>query len=326
MPWVWEGLAINYYEHHLGDYAKDTAHLSMIEHGAYRILLDAYYTREVPLPTDRRACYKLARAQSKDERAAVDYVLQEFFFEQVDGFHNERCDSEIAGYYAKKPAAEEKRENAKERQRKARERRKAIFEELSRHGIHMPWNATTEQAQAELSRIKSQPVTEPVTQPVTRDNTATSRQSPDTSLQNPTTQSVSCTQPELREQPVARTRKGEICGLLRKAGMADAAPHYLPDDVWEQILGKRTNEEIVEVARAKMAARPGQRTGLKYIARALLEDPAPVAINGQAQPRMTQHQRNQAAIAESLFGPQSRGPIQAPAEKLIEGEVIYERA
>lgn len=307
---------MNYYEHHLGDYAKDTAHLSMIEHGAYRILLDAYYTREVPLPTDRRACYKLARAQSKDERAAVDYVLEEFFFEQGDGFHNERCDAEIAGYYAKKPAAEEKRENAKERQRKARERRKAIFEELSSHGVHMPWNATTEHAQAELSRIKSQPVTEPVTQPVTRDNTATSRQSPDTSLQNHTTQSVSCT------QPVASTRKGLVCGLLRKAGMADAAPHYLDEPTWDAILSKRTDEEIVEVAKAKMAARPGQRTGLKYIAPALLEDPQPMAINGQPQPRMTQHQRNQQAIAESIFGPQSAGQL-PPSEKLIEGEVIH---
>lgn len=122
------------------------------------------------------------------------------------------------------------------------------------------------------------------------------------------------------------TRKGAVCGLLRKAGMADSAPGYLTDEVWALILSKRTDEEIVELAKAKMAAKPNQRIGLKYIAPALLEDPAPVAINGQAQPRMTQHQRNQAAIAESLFGPQSRGPIQAPAEKLIEGEVIHERA
>lgn len=126
------------------------------------------------------------------------------------------------------------------------------------------------------------------------------------------------------EQP-APTRKGVICGLLRQAGMSDAAPHYLTDDVWETILAKRSDEEIVEVAKAKMALRPGKRTGLKYIAPALLEDPAPIATNGQAQPRMTQHQRNQQAIAESLFGPQSRGPIQAPDEKLIEGEVIHER-
>lgn len=76
--------------------------------------------------------------------------------------------------------------------------------------------------------------------------------------------------------PQASTRKGLVCGLLRKAGMADAAPHYLTDEDWERILSKRTDEEIVELAKAKMAARPGQRTGLKYIAPALLADPQSV--------------------------------------------------
>ena len=32
---------MNYYERHLGDYARDTAHLSMMEHGAYGLLLAA---------------------------------------------------------------------------------------------------------------------------------------------------------------------------------------------------------------------------------------------------------------------------------------------
>jgi len=124
-----------------------------------------------------------------------------------------------------------------------------------------------------------------------------------------------------REQPVASTRKGAVCGLLRKAGMADAAPHYLDEPTWEAILSKRTDEEIVELAKAKMAAKPNQRIGLKYIAPALLEDPAPMPINGNSQPRMTQHQLNQQAIAASIFGPQS-GPV-VPSEKLIEGEVIH---
>ena len=34
---------MNYYERHLGDYARDTGHLSMLEHGAYSLLLDRYY-------------------------------------------------------------------------------------------------------------------------------------------------------------------------------------------------------------------------------------------------------------------------------------------
>ena len=80
------------------------------------------------------------------------------------------------------------------------------------------------------------------------------------------------------------TRKGLVCGLLRKAGMADAAPHYLTDDVWGQILSKRTDEEIIEVAKAKMASMPNQRIGIKYIAKALMDDPKPITANARASP------------------------------------------
>lgn len=80
------------------------------------------------------------------------------------------------------------------------------------------------------------------------------------------------------------TRKGLVCGMLRKAGMADAAPHYLTDDVWGQILSKRTDEEIIEVAKAKMAAMPNQRIGLKYIAKALMDDPKQITANARASP------------------------------------------
>lgn len=69
------------------------------------------------------------------------------------------------------------------------------------------------------------------------------------------------------------TRKGAVCRLLREAGVADAAPHVLPDETWEAILAKRTDEEIVGFAAAKLADRRGQRTGLRYLAPGLLEEP-----------------------------------------------------
>lgn len=96
---------MNYYEHHLGDYMRDTAHLSMIEDAAYHRLLAAYYIREKPLPVDRRECQKLARAVSKAERDAVDYVLKEFFDIQEDGHHQHRADREIARFQDKQRKA-----------------------------------------------------------------------------------------------------------------------------------------------------------------------------------------------------------------------------
>lgn len=73
---------MNYYERHLGDYAKDTGHLSMLEHGAYTLLLDRYYSTEHGIPSDQ--AYRVARARSRDERAAVESVLAEFF-SLIDG-------------------------------------------------------------------------------------------------------------------------------------------------------------------------------------------------------------------------------------------------
>lgn len=92
---------MNYYKRHIGDYAAATRHLSMLEHGAYTMLLDVYYTSEQPLPVDVKAAARKAGARSKDEIAAVELVLSEFFTLQADGWHSARCDAEIAAYQSK---------------------------------------------------------------------------------------------------------------------------------------------------------------------------------------------------------------------------------
>ncbi len=96
---------MNYYEHHLGDYLRDTAHLSMVEDGAYRRLLDAYYIKELPLPKAVRDVYRLVRAGTKVEKDAVSIVLSEFFSEGTDGWRHKRCDTEIARYQDKQAKA-----------------------------------------------------------------------------------------------------------------------------------------------------------------------------------------------------------------------------
>lgn len=96
---------MNYYERHLGDYAKDTAHLSMIEHGAYGLLLDRYYATESGIPAAQ--AHRLARARTEDERNAVDAVLDEFFV-LIDGvWINHRAEEEIKKASARIKAAQE---------------------------------------------------------------------------------------------------------------------------------------------------------------------------------------------------------------------------
>lgn len=92
---------MNYYPHHIGDYARKTAHLTFAEDAAYRRMLDLYYSSERPLPGNRAGLYRLLRARSKEEQRAVDTVLLEFFQQRGEAWHNDRADDEIARWQAK---------------------------------------------------------------------------------------------------------------------------------------------------------------------------------------------------------------------------------
>lgn len=96
---------MNYYEHHLGDYAQATAHLSFVEDAAYSRLIRKYYAQEKPLPADLAATQRLVGARTKEEREAVEVVLSEFFELHEDGWHNRRCDAEIERYLEKQAKA-----------------------------------------------------------------------------------------------------------------------------------------------------------------------------------------------------------------------------
>jgi uncharacterized protein YdaU (DUF1376 family) len=96
---------VNYYEHHLGDYAEATGHLSFVEDAAYSRMMRKAYATEKPLPADVKAVQRLVGARSKEERDAVDAVLAEFWVLHADGWHNDRCDAEIARYQDKQRKA-----------------------------------------------------------------------------------------------------------------------------------------------------------------------------------------------------------------------------
>lgn len=206
---------MNYYEHHLGDYAKDTVHLTMVEDGAYRRLLDVYYVKELPLPAEESKIFKLARASTKQEKDAVRSILSEFFSRSPDGWHHKRCDEEIERYQLSQEGAEDKRENDKERQRRARERRKALFAELRSHDVVPAWDTKTSDLEAMLSRVTPRDASAPVTEPVTRDNTAT--QTPVPSPQTPVI-------PNTKGAPDLRA--GVACKAMKQAGLQGVNPSH----------------------------------------------------------------------------------------------------
>jgi len=111
---------MNWYKRHIGDYIKDCAHLSLIEHGVYSRLLDVYYTRESGIPDDQAA--RLVGARSKEERAALKAVLSEFFQLKEGIWTQARCEEEIS---AASEVATTNREIALQREAKKRAEKEA---------------------------------------------------------------------------------------------------------------------------------------------------------------------------------------------------------
>lgn len=85
---------MNYVQFHIGDWESGTRLLTPLEKGIYIDLLMLYYSTERPIL--RSYFDRITRGYTEDERKAFDYVVSQYFQEQGDGFHNARCDAEIA--------------------------------------------------------------------------------------------------------------------------------------------------------------------------------------------------------------------------------------
>jgi len=86
-----------------GDYDKDTSELSILEHGAYNLLIKEYWHNGGALPCDSIAnalpthdrLYRSCRAMVRNEQDAIDYILAQFFAFSAGKYHHERIDKEL---------------------------------------------------------------------------------------------------------------------------------------------------------------------------------------------------------------------------------------
>ena len=92
---------MHYYQHHIGDFIKDTANLDDHQLATYLRLLWAYYDTESPITGDIE---DVAFAMRSDEKT-VRLLLRHYFFQQDDGWHHSRCDRELEEYRTKKDKA-----------------------------------------------------------------------------------------------------------------------------------------------------------------------------------------------------------------------------
>ena len=88
-------MSFAYMPFYTGDYYRDTRHLSMLQHGAYRQLLDHCWDQKGPLPLDVEKCYRVCGAVSKEEQECVRGIVAEYFVRMEDGHYNRRMQLEI---------------------------------------------------------------------------------------------------------------------------------------------------------------------------------------------------------------------------------------
>ena len=89
---------MHYYKFNIADYRKDTGHLSTIEHGIYRQLIDWYYLDEQPIPEETQVVIRRLRLGS-DEVNFLRNVLDDFFVLGKTGYTHKRIEVEIKDYH-----------------------------------------------------------------------------------------------------------------------------------------------------------------------------------------------------------------------------------
>lgn len=89
---------MHYYKKNIGDYAKKAGRLTMLQHGAYTLLLDSCYDREV-FPTLEDAI-EWTWASTKEETEAVEFVLKKFFTLEDGRYVQNRIQEELEKFHS----------------------------------------------------------------------------------------------------------------------------------------------------------------------------------------------------------------------------------
>lgn len=96
---------MHYYPFNIGDYRRQTNHLTLLEHGVYKALLDTYYLTEEPLCSDIAKLMRSHCVRTAEEEKALENVLADFFILTNEGYTHKTCDEVIKEYRTKSEKA-----------------------------------------------------------------------------------------------------------------------------------------------------------------------------------------------------------------------------
>lgn len=86
---------MHFYQHHIGDFQRDTASLSDSDTMAYLRLIWMYYDTELPLPDDaKKLAFKIGSNPD-----SVQIILDTFFIKDGEYYRHARCDEELSKIY-----------------------------------------------------------------------------------------------------------------------------------------------------------------------------------------------------------------------------------
>ena len=92
---------MHYFEFNIKDYRADAFQLTLIQHGAYKQLIDQYSLNESPLTLDLEVLFYDLLIRGDDEKKAIVFVLEKFFDKTENGYVHKRCDAVIQKFQAK---------------------------------------------------------------------------------------------------------------------------------------------------------------------------------------------------------------------------------
>ena len=88
-------MARAWFPFYFADYSAKTEHLTLVEHGAYLLLMGSYYKTGCKLPANAKQLQRICRAFEPAEVEAMQSVLDQFFILDGDHYTHTRIDEEL---------------------------------------------------------------------------------------------------------------------------------------------------------------------------------------------------------------------------------------